>query len=174
MSSQSLALSLFVHITATAIWIGGLLITMLLVWPAVQRTVKKEPTLYRLLSQLRKRFYPISNLALVALIATGLFQMTASSQYDGFLNFDNTWSKVMLVKHIVIGLMAIAGLILQYAVTPELERTSLLLELGKGSEGTDSKWQVLRRRETILTWVNGLLGLSVLAFSAWLSALSKL
>jgi uncharacterized membrane protein len=170
-NSLSLALSLFVHLTATAFWIGGLLITMMLVWPAVRRSLESSPALYRLLSNMRKRFYPISNLALVALIVTGLFQMTADSNYDGFMTFDNTWSKVMLLKHIVVGLMAVAGLILQYAVAPELERTSLLLERGKGTDDTDKKWQSLRQRETLLTWVNGLLGLSVLAFSAWLGSL---
>ena len=170
-SSQSLALSLFIHLTATAIWIGGLLITMLLVWPAVRRTLEDSPVIYQFLSQLRKRFYPISNLALVALIVTGLFQMTANPNYDGFMTFDNTWSIVMLVKHIVVGLMAIAGLLLQYGVAPQLERTTLLLEHGKGTAEIDSTWQSLRQRERLLTWLNGLLGLSVLAFSAWLGAL---
>jgi uncharacterized membrane protein len=171
LSSPSLALSLFIHLTATVIWIGGLLVTMLLVWPAIRRTLEMSPALYRLLSQIRKRFYPISNLALVALIVTGLFQMTADEHYNGFLTFDNTWSQVMLVKHIVVGLMAIAGLLLQYAVAPDLERTSLLLEHGKGTDEHNIKWQQLRQRETWLTWLNGLLGLSVLAFSAWLGAL---
>jgi putative copper export protein len=124
-----------------------------------------------LLSQIRKRFYPISNLALVALIVTGLFQMTANPNYDGFMTFDSTWSQVMLVKHIVVGLMAVAGLLLQYAVAPNLERTSLVLEHGKATDEHNSQWQKLRQREMWLTWLNGLLGLSVLAFSAWLGAL---
>jgi uncharacterized membrane protein len=170
-NSPSLALSLFVHLTATVIWIGGLLITMLLVWPAIRRTLETSPTLYRLLTQVRKRFYPMSNLALVALLVTGLFQMTANVHYEGFMTFANPWSKVMLLKHLVVGLMAVTGLILQYGVAPELERTSLILEHGKGTDETDSRWQQLRQRETWLTWVNGLLGLSVLAFSAWLGAL---
>jgi uncharacterized membrane protein len=144
---------------------------MFLVWPSVRRSLENSPAVYRLLSNMRKRFYPISNLALVALIVTGLFQMTADANYDGFLNFDNTWSKVMLLKHIVVGLMALAGLVLQYGVAPELERTSLLLEHGKGAVETDARWQQLRQRETMLTWFNGLLGMSVLAFSAWLGAL---
>lgn len=168
MSSASLALSLFVHIVSTVIWIGGLLITMLLVWPAVTRSLAEAPTLYSLLLDLRKRFYPISNLCLVALIVTGLFQMTANEFYDGLLNFDNTWSQVMLAKHILIVFMALAGLALQYGVAPSLERTSLLLERGKGDA---AQWQILRNREIRLTWLNGLLGVGVLGCSAWLSAL---
>lgn len=171
MSSESLALSLFVHLVSTALWIGGLLITMILVWPSVRRALQESPALYSLLSRLRKRFYPISNLCLVALIVTGLFQMTASEFYDGFLTFDNTWSQIMLAKHVLIAVMALAGLALQYAVAPALERATLLLERGKGTTTTEQEWQVLRQREVWLTWVNGSLGVAVLALSAWLGAL---
>lgn len=168
LSSASLALSLFVHIVATVLWIGGLLVTMLLVWPAITRQLADTPQLYRLLLNLRQRFYPISNLCLAALIVTGLFQMTADPFYDGLLTFDNTWSQVMLAKHLLIAVMALAGLALQYGVAPSLERTSILLERGKGDA---AQWQQLRRREVRLTWLNGLLGLGVLACSAWLTAL---
>jgi putative copper export protein len=171
LSSESLALSLFVHLVSTALWIGGLLITMILVWPSARRALEESPALYRLLSRLRKRFYPISNLCLVALIVTGLFQMTASEYYDGFMTFDNTWSQIMLAKHVLIAFMALAGLALQYGVAPALERTSLLLEHGKGNTGTGQEWQALRQREVWLTWANGLLGVAVLGLSAWLGTL---
>lgn len=168
MSQPALALSLFFHIIATVIWIGGLFITVLLVWPELRRVLETTPALYRVLSRLRKRFYPISNICLATLITTGLFQMTADPFYDGLLTFDNEWSRVMLAKHIAIVFMALAGLVLQYAVTPALERTSMLLERGKGDE---TEYGRLRRQETGLTWLNAALGLAVLGFSAWATSL---
>lgn len=171
MSNETLALSLFVHLTATAIWIGGLLITSIMVYPEIRRVLDNSPDLYQFLSRLRKRFYPISNLSLVALIVTGLFQMTADPNYDGFLTFDNTWSRILLVKHIVIVFMAMLGLALQYAVAPALERTTLLLEKGKAQDTSQAEFESLRRREIWLTWALALLGLSVLGMSAWLGAL---
>ena len=171
MSSEYLALSLFVHLTATALWIGGLFITMILVWPSVRRSLEESPSLYNLLSRLRQRFNPISNLCLAALIVTGLFQMTANPNYNGFLNFDNTWSKIMLAKHIVIGFMALAGLLLQYAVAPALERESLLLEKGKATKAITEGYTQSRQREVWLTMLNALLGLIVLALSAALGAI---
>jgi putative copper export protein len=161
-----------VHLSATAIWIGGLLITMLLVWPSMKRSLQNNPALYRTLADLRKRFYPISNLCLAALIVTGLFQMTADPNYNGLLTFDTTWSQVMLAKHAVIVGMALAGIVLQYVVAPELERVSLLLERDKGDPAqTESRWQALRRREVWLTWLNGALGVAVLGFSAWATSI---
>lgn len=172
MSDAYLAISLFIHLLATVIWIGGLLVTMILVFPLVRRTLTIEnPALYRLLSGLRKRFYPISNLSLVALIVTGLFQMTADPFYDGLLTFDNTWSQIMLAKHILIVAMAIVGLLLQYGVAPALERTSLQLERGRTTDGVQQHWQQGRQQEVWLTWANGLLGIAVLACSAALTAL---
>lgn len=168
MPHQALALSLFAHIIATVIWIGGLFLTVLLVWPEVRRTLNTSPALYQLLSRWRKRFYPLSNLALATLIVTGLFQMNADPNYDGFLTFDNEWSRVMLMKHIAIVLMALVGLVIQYGVTPALERTSLLMEHDKGDPADFAR---LRRREVTLTWVNAALGLAVLGFSAWATAI---
>lgn len=168
MQTSTLALSLFVHLIATVVWIGGLLVTVLLVWPEMNRVLEQQPALYRLLTRLRQRFFPVSHLSLVALIVTGLFQMTASPFYDGFMTFDNAWSQIMLAKHILIVLMVIVGLLLQYGVAPALERVSLLREKEKGDP---QEQQQLRRREVILTWMNVALGVLVLALSAWLTAL---
>lgn len=166
--STILAISLFFHLLATAIWVGGLLITTLLVWPEMRRVLENNTSLYSLLARLRKKFAPMSNLALAVLITTGLIQMSLDPNYDGFMTFDNTWSRVMLVKHIAIILMVIVGLILQNAVFPALERTTLLLERQKADSAT---YEALRRREIRLTWVNVILGVCVLGFSAWAGSL---
>jgi uncharacterized membrane protein len=163
-SNPTLVISLFFHLCATIVWIGGLVITSLLVWPEVRRTLGEHPALYTLLTRLRARFTPLSNLALAVLIVTGLVQMSLDDNYDGFLTFDNEWSRVMLVKHLVIVAMAVTGVILQYGVVPALERASLLAERGKGDP---DEWQGLRRREIRLTWLNAVLGVAVLGFSAW-------
>lgn len=169
MSHPVLALSLFFHIVATVVWIGGLVITVILVWPEARRIMQDDsPALYEFLTRLRKRFYPLSNLALVTLITTGLFQMTADPNYDGLMQFNNEWSRVMLMKHIAIVLMALTGLALQYGVFPALERATLLRSRGKGDA---DEWARLRRREVRLTWVNVLLGVAVLGFSAWATAI---
>jgi len=166
--STILAISLFFHLLATAIWIGGLLITTLLVWPEMRRVLESNISVYSLLARLRKKFTPMSNLALAVLITTGLIQMSLDPNYDGFMTFDNTWSRVMLVKHIAIILMVIVGLVLQNAVFPALERTTLLLERQKADV---TAYEALRRREIRLTWVNVILGVCVLGFSAWAGSL---
>jgi uncharacterized membrane protein len=163
-TNQILAISLFFHLMATTIWIGGLVITSILVWPEAQRTLQQTPTLFSLLGRIRKRVTPLSNFSLAVLIVTGLTQMSLDSNYEGFLNFANTWSVVMVVKHLVIGAMIVVGIILQYAVFPALERMSLLVERGKSQAEGDLI--TLRQREIRLTWINVFLGIIVLALSA--------
>jgi uncharacterized membrane protein len=168
MSQPILAISLFFHILATVVWIGGILIITILVIPEVNRILADQPSLYQVLLRLRNRFAPLSNLALVVLITTGLFQMTADPNYDGLMKFNNTWSQVMLIKHILIAVMALVGLFLQFSVAPALERITLLLQHGKGKE---ADWQQLRQREQQLTWVIVIMAILILAMSAWLSSI---
>ncbi len=168
MSQAALAISLFFHILATVLWVGGILLLCFLVLPEMNRALAQQPVLYQLTRRLRKRFTPLGNLALAVLVLTGLLQMTAAPNYDGLLRFDNPWSRVLLLKHLLLVAMALAGMALQFSVAPALERTSLLLEHDKGDADA---WRRLRRRERRLTLLMALLALLILAASAWLAAL---
>ena len=168
MSQPVLAISFFFHLVATVVWIGGLIIMSILVWPAATRTLAEHPETLAFLSRLRQRFAPLTHLSLAVLVVTGLIQMAADVNYDGVLQLDNEWSRVILLKHIAIGGMFGCGLALQYWVAPALERTTLLIGHGKGSA---EEWARLRRREVRLTWINVILGVLVLGFSAWATAI---
>ena len=163
-----LALSYFAHLVATVIWIGGLVTLTVFVWPETKRVLSDNPALYNFLTRLRKRFIPLTNFSLVVLVFTGFVQMSGNKYYDGVLKLNNDWSRLLLFKHIAIAGMVMCGLVLQYNVTPALERASMLRERGKGDA---AEWEKLRRREVRLTWLNMALGLAVLGFTAWMTAL---
>lgn len=168
MSQPLLAISYFFHLVATAVWIGGLGTLVVLVWPATRRLLETQPALYGTLTRLRQRFFPLTNLSLAVLVVTGLLQMAADPNYDGVLQFENEWSRVMLFKHIAIGGMVVCGLALQLWVAPALERISLLAARGKADPAAQVQ---LRRQETRLTWLNVILGVLVLGFTAWATAI---
>lgn len=167
MPASALAISYFFHLVATIVWLGGLVLMTVLVWPEVNRVLGTQPALYDLLRRLRQRFAPWTTFSLVVLVVTGIIQTSADQHYEGFLAFNNDWSRAILLKHIAIIGMVVCGLMLQYGVAPALERASLLVERGKGDPAA---WARLRRREVRLTWVNVMLGLAVLAFTAWATA----
>jgi uncharacterized membrane protein len=163
-----LAISYFFHLVATVIWVGGLVLLTFLVWPEVSRTLADKPAAYQIVTNLRRRFTPLINLSLVVLVITGLIQMSGDPNYDGVMQFANEWSRVMLLKHLAIVGMVLSGLVLQLGVTPALERVSLMASRDKADP---VEWARLRRREIRLTWLNVGLGLLVLAFTAWATAL---
>lgn len=168
MSQQTLAISYFFHLVATVIWLGGLAVLTMMVWPEANRSLQSSPQLYAYMRGLRKRFVPWANFSLAVLVVSGMIQMAGDEYYMGTLDFSNEWSRVMLYKHIAIVGMVICSLALQYGVAPELERTSLLVERDKA---TPQDWQTLRKREVWLTWANNGLGLLVLLFTAWMTAI---
>lgn len=168
MSPSILAISYFFHLLATIAWVGGLVILALLVVPEARRIFGEQPALETFLMRLRKRFLPISHFSLILLIATGLVQMAGDPNYDGMLQFTNDWSRAILLKHIAIIGMLVCGLALQFSVIPSLERARLLLDRGKGDP---NEWAKLRRSEARLTWINVALGVLVLGFTAWATAI---
>jgi uncharacterized membrane protein len=168
LSPSILAISYFFHLLATITWIGGLVTLMVLVLPEARRVLGQNPALYTLLSRVRRRFFPLTNLSLAVLIVTGLIQMSGDPHYDGVLQFTNEWTRVILVKHIAVAGMVVCGVALQWGVAPALERATLLAEHHKGDP---AELERLRRREARLTWINVGLGVLVLGFTAWATAL---
>ncbi len=168
MNSLYLAISYFFHLVATIVWLGGLMILTIMVYPAANLALREHPAFYAFMNRIRKRFVPLANFSLAVLVGTGLVQMSLDENYQGVLDFSNQWSVALLLKHVAIVGMVGCSVAIQYVVSPALERTTLMLERGKAAEGD---WAKLQRRELILTWVNNGLGVLVLAFTAWMTAL---
>lgn len=165
-----LALSFFLHLVATVVWIGGLTLLTALVWPEARSLLARADesgALLEFLERLRKRFYPLANLSLVVLIVTGLFQMDKSPHYDGLLQFTNDWTRAILLKHIAVLGMLVVGAVMQWVVMPALERATLLVRRGKDAPDLER----LRHRERQLTALNCGLGIIVLLLTAIATAI---
>jgi uncharacterized membrane protein len=160
-----LALSYFLHLVATVVWIGGLVVLPFVVWPEARAIIARSDqggALLSLLDGVRKRFYPLANFSLVVLIVTGLFQMDQNPHYQGLLQLTNDWTRAILLKHLAVLGMLIIGIIMQWGIMPALERAALLVQRGKDSPDLGR----LQRRERQLTLLNCGLGIVVLIFTA--------
>ncbi len=156
---QLLIASYLVHIAATVVWIGGIVFMAWVVTPAAEN----EPGYLHLLAAIQRRFTPLANLSLVALIVTGLVQLTSSPNYGGFLNLSNTWARAILLKHITIGGMILTALYMNLVLQPDLNRTALLLSSGKAKM---EEAVALARRRSRLSQINLGLSIIVLLFTA--------
>ena len=158
-----LALAYWLHIVATVTWVGGLIALSVLVIPAARRTL--QPGDYAaLLDHLQAGLQRVGWLSLAVLIATGMFQMSAHTAYEGFLAIPNAWSVAILIKHILIGFMVLTGAYLTWGIMPSLRRMALLRAAGQNLDA--AKDLALRKRESRVLTINLIFSILVLLLTA--------
>ncbi|MCP5095698.1 MAG: hypothetical protein GY943_09115, partial [Chloroflexi bacterium] len=91
-----LAISYWVHLLATVIWFGGLLIIGVAAFPALREGELAENQWMTM----QQRVLPWVNGSLLLLLITGFLQMTNDTNYGGFLQLDGIWAWAMLLKHV--------------------------------------------------------------------------
>lgn len=157
----ALSITYWLHMLATVVWIGSLAALVLLVLPAAQRTLDHK-AFAGLLEAMQRRLEPVAWFCLVVLTGTGLFQMAASRNYQGFLAIDNRWAVAILFKHIVFLLMVAASTYLTWGLMPSLRRNAFMLAQGKDTPEADR----LQRQNINLLRLNLILSVIVLALTA--------
>lgn len=158
-----LSIAYWLHMLATVVWVGGLAALSLIVLPAARRTIT-GPVYTVFLGQLQTRLQSVGWFSLAVLVVTGMFQMSASTFYKGFLAIQNTWAVAILLKHIAIGLMVLLSAYITWSITPSLQRLALLASVGKAVDAASSAR--LQRREETLTRLNLLVSVVILALTA--------
>lgn len=162
MTTPWLALAFWLHMLATIVWVGGLALMALVVWPSARTVLGPGPQLNALVREWQRRFNPLAWISLAVLVVTGLMQMTVNPNYEGFLRVENGWAWAILLKHIAVGGMVGLGVWQQWGLQPALARLALLETRGRPA----AEAETLRRRELTLTRLNLGCGVLVLAFTA--------
>jgi uncharacterized membrane protein len=157
--SWAIALTYWLHMLATVTWVGSLAAIMLLVLPAMKRTLDAETQLI-FLEAIQKRLEPIAWFSISLLVLTGLFQMSVNPHYDGFLSLSTQWSLAILAKHILGMGMVVVSAIQTWDVIPAIRRAIMISKKNKDT----AKLDALRRREITLLRIN--FGIAVLILLA--------
>ena len=168
MSAPAWALTLvyWLHMLATVVWIGGLAALTILVLPAARKTLG-ETAFTGFLTDLQRRLDPLAWFSLVVLVGTGLFQMSASPNYQGLLSIGNRWAVAILLKHILFLGMAGLSAYITWGLLPGLKRIAMQQAISARDRGLPAAdGAELSRREVRLLRINLLLGVLVLALTA--------
>ncbi|MFN8383694.1 MAG: CopD family protein [Anaerolineales bacterium] len=160
-SAWVLAILYWFHMLATVTWIGSLAAINLLVLPASQRTLKLVDQL-SFIAALQKRLEPLAWFCMGILLVTGLFQLSTSPHYDGFLSVSTQWSVAILVKHGLAVVMVVVSAIQTWEVLPAIHRT--LMKKDKANEGELAK---LQKKELLILRLNLLISALILAATAF-------
>lgn len=162
----ALALAYGLHLIATAVWVGGVALMALLIWPGARATLGAQAATF--LHTWHQRFNPLAWLSLAVLTGTGMVQMVANPNYDGLLRVENTWSVAIFIKHLAVIGMVVVGLVQQQVVQPALNR--LLWMQARSQTATPAELHRWQKREAALMWLNVACALAVLACTAIASA----
>jgi len=155
-----LAILYWLHMLATVTWIGSLAALNFLVLPAATRALKPADQL-GFISALQKRLEPLAWFCMGLLLVTGLFQLSTSPHYDGFLSVSTQWSLAILVKHGLAVGMVVVSAIQTWEVLPAIQRT--LMKKEKADEGELVK---LQTQEVRILRLNLLLSALILGATA--------
>lgn len=157
----ALTIAYWLHMLATTVWIGGIATLVLLVLPVAKE--KLAPLDYgSLLESLKRRLDPLAWLSLAVLLGTGMFQMSASPNYEGFLAITNTWSIAIMVKHVLFLLVIAVSVYLTWFLIPAQRRQALLRARGKDTPEAER----IENRDIWLQRVNLILAILILALTA--------
>lgn len=159
-----LTIAYWLHMLATVVWVGGLAAMAVLVLPTARKSLSAE-AYSAFLAPLQKRLQWLGWMSLAVLTATGMFQMSASPNYEGVLAIKNTWAVAILLKHIAIGGMVLISAYLTWILGPELSRLALRQTQKGGIAPAEA--EKYRRKEQRIFWINLALAVVVLALTAW-------
>jgi uncharacterized membrane protein len=158
----ALTIAYWLHMLATVLWIGGLTTLAVLVIPSAQSSLESR-AYAALLNDIQRRLDPLGWFSLIVLLGSGLFQMSANPNYEGFLSISNRWSIAIFIKHIVFMVMIAASAFLSWGLLPKMRRVAM--RLAKGEEDTHES-RTLQRQNKRLLHFNLILAVLVLALTA--------
>ena len=89
-----LAISYWIHLLATVVWLGGMALMAVVALPALRKGTLADNQWF----DLQRPFLPWADVSLVLLLFTGFLQMTNDRNYNGFLAVDSVWAWAILLN----------------------------------------------------------------------------
>ena len=152
-----LAVSYWLHLTATVVWIGGIAFILFIAIPSAKQVLGAAAG--KLLGEISKRFTPIANYSIIFIVVTGAALTGFNKQFSGIGNFGNSWSLTLIMKHVLVFVMVAVHFYRGLILAPKIAKTDAV------SEKTS-----LQKLSLNLVKVNFCLGVIVLLLSSMMSA----
>ena len=161
-------ISVYTHILAAMIWIGGMLFLTLIAFPTV-RALEASGGAGRLVRLMGRRFRDIGWVCIALLIVSGLTNLWYRGvRWDSLLSsqfWRSSWGQLLAVKLTVVLAMLINSVWHDFVLGP---RATRLMETHVNSGTRPAEVQRLRRQTAWLARLNLLLGLVVIALAVML------
>lgn len=150
----------WIHLVASAVWIGGIFFILFVAIPGARETLEQPG---KLMGALSKRFVPLANISIILILVTGILMSFSNHSFSEITSLGSSRSQLLSVKImlalIMTGIHFYRGLVL----APKIMRLT-------ADGGPSEKVSGLQRLSLNLVKVNFLLGLTVLLFTGILYA----
>ncbi len=153
-----LALSHLLHVLGTVVWIGGILMTLLVILPGAKAALESAPMVGKMMKEVAKRFTPLANISILILIATGIIIFYYDKNYTSFLDTKNRWNALIAIKHFLVAIMIIIHFYRGLILSKKIEKS-----FSKSNEMQIAK---LKKLSLDLVKANFVLGIIVLLSTA--------
>lgn len=147
---------IWLHLSATIIWLGGITFILLVSIPAARQVLGGEAG--KLMGEVTKRFTPMANTSILLLLLSGIFLLTINGNISAEA-LKGGHETAMLIKFLLFLLMAGVHFFRGKVLAPRIAKTQ--------SDGDKARLQKLSLN---LVWFNFGSGLVVLLLSAFVGA----
>ena len=146
---------MWLHLTATVIWLGGITFILLVTLPSARQVLRGEAG--GMMGEVTRRFTPMANLSILFLLLSGIFLMAINGNISGEA-LTGGHGMAMLLKILLFLLMAGVHFFRGKVLASRIANTQ--------SDGEKSRLQKLSLN---LVWLNLGSGLAVLLLSAFVA-----
>lgn len=127
MSLTGFAIVTFLHDLFTAIWIGGLIVLGVTVFPSMKEVLGSNPQTKKLAATIQKRQSVLVYVSIVGLIVTGILMARRDPSFLGLFQVGNNYAMALTVKHVLVLAMIVIALLRSLVlsrspVTPSREK----------------------------------------------------
>jgi uncharacterized membrane protein len=147
----------FLHLLATATWIGGMIYSVLVLMPSL--TAIDPPQRGKLMGVAGKRFSFFAWGSVVVLLITGYLKTPEGMLFDT----STTYGMTLMLKHFVILLMMILGVLISLVIVPRMGKLA-----PKPGEQPSPEFLQTQKQLPVFAVTNMILGIVVLIFVALL------
>jgi uncharacterized membrane protein len=155
----------WLHLLATVVWIGGVVVNVMILSPAAKESLE-PPMMMRLWGAIMKRFRVLVYISMGIFIATGIVMMFMNSGYGDSFDFGDTWTLVLVLKHIFVLILIIVGIYMLEGVFPKLARLA--------AKGPSPELGKAEKRQRVVGATSLILAIIILALTAVNGAVSAL
>lgn len=137
------------HNIFTSLWIGGMLFMILTLLPVIRKVIADKNMQGELITQILIRQNRWIYLGILVLLISGLLLSRQSGQTTGFIDFENQYSTILSIKHILVIVLAFIAII----------RSTIYREAAISRNPAKKKFSMT------LLLINSLLGITILVLS---------